>query len=120
MSYHWFANNENSAEAQLRPWLDPIGSNALYMDGSYQPTTVISEARTNNKIEVFPNPATETIRIHFSNPIPHTVRIYSSNGLLIKEIQSYFPTDEISVSSLSKGVYFIETVGAGRTKFVKL
>ncbi len=130
LSYHWFANNENSQKEQLRPWLDPTGSNALYIDGSYQPSaTSVPEAEKTSRIDVFPNPATDKIQIRipenteFLETLENGIGeicIYTANGAKIRQIQCNSQNCEIEISHLAKGVYFIEIPGYGHAKFIKL
>jgi hypothetical protein len=58
---------------------------------------------------VGPNPAKSCIRISSAeeNRRFKTIRIYNSNGKLVDQ----FPfSEEIEISSLSNGIYFIEAV----------
>ena len=56
---------------------------------------------------VFPNPAAESITIHFSKSnVNDQVQIYDAMGLLVKEIETSEST-VVNISNLQTGVYFI-------------
>ncbi len=55
---------------------------------------------------IFPNPATETLKISFRNNQKQQLEIYNFVGQLIKEV-SIINSETINISDLQKGVYFI-------------
>jgi len=58
-----------------------------------------------SKIKLFPNPASSILFIETENNIPLTFSIYNSMGQLM--IQNNLTNNSISISHLSKGIYFI-------------
>jgi hypothetical protein len=54
---------------------------------------------------LFPNPASSILFIETENNIPLTFSIYNSLGQLM--IQNNLTNNSISISHLSKGIYFI-------------
>ena len=68
----------------------------------------------NEPLKVFPNPATDKIKVLFSEPI-QSIKLYSINGVFIKKelVDGY-----IDVSDLPIGVYFI-TVNQYHIKFLR-
>ena len=68
----------------------------------------------NEPLKVFPNPATDKIKVLFSEPI-QSIKLYSINGVFIKKelVNGY-----IDVSDLPIGVYFI-TVNQYHIKFLR-
>lgn len=102
-----------------------IGFNNLSTEilfNAYEPQCTIDNSLSSNsidsplydKIKVFPNPATDRIRIISSSPI-RDFKMYNINGQSIKKT----PSDTyIEVSDLPAGVYFI-TVNGRHTKFLK-
>ncbi|MFC2086625.1 T9SS type A sorting domain-containing protein, partial [Bacteroidota bacterium] len=57
-----------------------------------------------DKIEVYPNPANDYIRIRNLEDV-NNVTIINTNGMIVKELS--YPSDYISVSDLKKGIYII-------------
>lgn len=72
------------------------------------------------KVQVYPNPASDFIRIENAQQI-QKVNIFNINGALVVETAN---TDTIAVSHLNKGVYFVKLIadnGASITrKFVRM
>lgn len=67
-----------------------------------------------NRLTIFPNPASDKIKVIFSDTI-YSIKLYNINGLLIKkELVNGF----MDISDLSKGVYFID-VNNYHFKFLK-
>lgn len=120
LSYHWFANNEISPDGQLRPWLDPVGSNALYIDGSYRPSNSIKQIDNKNVIQLFPNPSTDWIQVQFPDNKSRELIIYSADGRKIKHLWFSVATAEIFVGDLAKGLYIVKVQDCGYSKFIKL
>ncbi len=69
----------------------------------------------NNQLSVFPNPATDVITIKAKNQ-PKSVVIYTVSGSKVSDYS--VQGDQINVSKLNTGVYFIQT-DLGVTRFVK-
>ena len=75
---------------------------------------------TLNNIAIYPNPVSDQLNIYSENVVIETVAIYSMNGK--KVVEELTETNSIDVSTLSKGIYFIEVSSEyGKTvkKFIK-
>jgi hypothetical protein len=64
--------------------------------------TYIPEISSTNKISFFPNPASDQIKINADKV--QEVKVYASNG---SHIETYY-SNNINLSQLNKGIYFIE------------
>lgn len=87
-------------------------------------TTGVNENTTNvtaAQLSVYPNPATDVLNISLSNGTSiETVNIYNVSGKLVNTAKVI--ANQINISDLSNGVYFIEVLtenGKLTTKFVK-
>ena len=82
-------------------------------------TTKLSE--TENTISVFPNPAKDFLWISMEQPMSmKMIKVYTSNGIKVLDKTIY--KNKIDVSSLEKGIYFIEILLDNKlykSKFVK-
>lgn len=113
-SRHWDAQG-TTADKQLRPWLDPVGSNPISLQGvNFNNCTSISveDIKTvNTNITVFPNPANDFVNLKFENYYFNagTVRIFDVMGKLVSsfEISKYENEFVFSVTHLENGIYFI-------------
>ena len=77
--------------------------------------SIENEAQAQNPtLKVFPNPATDKLKILFSEPIK-SINLYSVNGLFIKKkiVNGY-----INISDLAKGLYFL-SINQHNIKFFK-
>jgi len=81
-----------------------------------------SETQLQNKIQVYPNPARDMLKIKTeNNQKTSSVSLYSSTGIFIKQIEMN-SNSEINVSQLSKGVYILKIQtgnSSSSTKFIK-
>ena len=86
------------------------------------PIMEITQERNPGNIVLYPNPGSDQIHLKFNGEL-NNVRIVSSTGHLIREINTVFSDQAISVADLHSGVYFIliEQDGEQNAKrFVKL
>lgn len=80
----------------------------------------IRENKKIDQINITPNPAQETIRIHFLDPNiqgQQELKIYSITGQLVLHKMIYPPESEINIKTLKSGVY-IYNIGDHRGKIV--
>lgn len=68
-------------------------------------------------LALYPNPGSETIRIHSDNLDMLSVRVYSLHGQLVQQ-GNYQPNQAIDVSGLSSGLYIVQ-VNDATLKFSK-
>jgi hypothetical protein len=63
-------------------------------------------------VSVLPNPATEKIVINLSDPSSITeIQIVNSTGQVVRQVRSVQFTNEVSISSLQAGMYYIRLFG---------
>lgn len=82
-------------------------------------TVSVSEVENKNGIDIYPNPANETLFIKTKTPI-QSVSIVNTVGIQVKNIQTQ--VDAIDISSLPAGVYIAEvqtTNGKITQRFIK-
>lgn len=120
LSYHWFANNEQDSSQQLRPWLDPLRSGALYMDGSYlrssaQPAVTESEPA----VRIYPNPASEELSVRLLTDDILTAEIFSVSGQRIRSVSLQQGENRIPLQDMAEGIYLLRVAGERQCNFVK-
>lgn len=120
LSYHWFANNEQDSAQQLRPWLDPLRSGVLYMDGSYlrssaQPAVTESE----QAVRIYPNPASEELSVRLLTDDIRTAEIFSVSGQRIRSVSLQQGENRIPLQEMAEGIYLLRVAGEHQCHFVK-
>lgn len=80
---------------------------------SFQMNTLgTSDAETNkNYVTVYPNPATDYIKIQADHKVD--IKLYDTSGRIVLEKTNISPDSPISVSDLAKGVYMISITEKG-------
>jgi hypothetical protein len=99
----WFFPLENSWE-----YLDTLISYTVpFLYACVSPTSGIDEVLTENSISIYPNPASDFIRIQFSSQIAEHVRIYNLLGELVydQKVTSNFKLD---LANWSAGIYVVK------------
>ncbi len=110
-SVHWNGNG-SAPNRQLRPWLDPLNTGVMVLDG--KPRSLISvedgPPRPSTSILVHPNPARDIIDVDFS-ALRATdngrAYVYTPQGRGVMEIALVSGRGRADVSALPAGVYFI-------------
>jgi hypothetical protein len=72
----------------------------------------------NLSFKIFPNPANNILTIQSKMPVEN-VKIYTAQGVLVNEVF----TNNIDLSGLSAGIYFVEVTVDGKSatkKFIKI
>ncbi len=72
-----------------------------------QTTTSISEMTTAMSIQIFPNPASESIFIRLNESTNGTIQIFDQLGAIVSEVSINSAFSEIDVSNLKAGMYFV-------------
>ena len=108
---HWDANGSTS-DKQLKPWLDPAGSNPTTLSGrSYCVAGLDDISYIRENINVFPNPANDILNIDFSNYNVSDGQIFVTDLLgkqVIEPVKGNFDaTFELNVSGLKAGMYYV-------------
>ncbi|MCQ2284570.1 MAG: T9SS type A sorting domain-containing protein, partial [Bacteroidales bacterium] len=86
--------------------------------------TGLNEYLSENDVEIYPNPAENTLFINFDNNQYNVsnIQLFDINGRLISSEQVEANVNSINVSNLTSGCYFIR-LSDGRnaftTKFIK-
>lgn len=81
------------------------------------PTNI--EEFNNNEFTIYPNPVKDIVSISIaSKTVINTINLYSVTGKLIKEIQ--LPKNQIDLSNLKSGIYFIEVISENKKEILKL
>ena len=86
----------------------------------------VDENSTNNRINVYPNPATDKLTIQWSDGIykEESFRILESSGLSVSEGQSIVQGEKqnsatLDISGLKKGLYFLKYSSGNSFKIVR-
>ncbi|MDI1318486.1 T9SS type A sorting domain-containing protein [Flavobacterium sp.] len=83
----------------------------------------VANATLVNTIELYPNPASTELNISsIKGELISNIAVYSINGSLVKEIKSNNSAQNISVSDLQSGMYFIRVTSNDKIsnlKFIK-
>ena len=76
-------------------------------------TELEEEFRSDNRINVYPNPFTNTINIDFrDNKSPKSIDIYNIGGTLLRQTPVFDSSSiEIDMSNLEAGIYIARIVG---------
>ena len=62
-------------------------------------------------VEIYPNPASDFVRVSTVNGQQSTVRVYNTLGMLVEEIEMNSEEIEINISDYKSGMYFIDVDG---------
>lgn len=103
------------------------GTAASFTSGFNQPriklTTSSESIREKVNVSVFPNPASDYIKIRYDGQLPLTIRVFSLTGKEILEHQMADPEFILSLHNLSAGTYLLEvtdkTSGKNLYKIIK-
>ena len=85
------------------PIIDTEKIPAFDIDG----TIGVEESVTETNIEIYPNPASDFVRVSTVNGQQSTVRVYNTLGMLVEEFEMQSNEIEINVSDYKSGMYFI-------------
>lgn len=83
-------------------------------------TTSIDNLQWGHTLKIYPNPATNYIRVEGLPDGKSTIELYNTIGIRVQQKQVNTTDTEIDVSSLSKGIYLLKIMSAGRTKTEKI
>ena len=107
-SYHWDQNGSEPGK-QLKPWLDPINSGVLALNGW---ALSVDEPQTDEWISIYPNPATDrlTIRMNSQNIKSFGVSMTDLYGNLVQKLQFNATGNQehqLNLAGLNNGMYLI-------------
>ena len=78
---------------------------------------VTTFGQNENNLTLYPNPASDLIKIGANSNDVMEVKMYTLTGQLVQQ-GKYFPNEAIDISALSEGIYLIQAQGV-TFKFVK-
>ncbi len=113
-SYSW-ASNGTTAETQLKPWLDPLNTNVMSLNGM-NIASVSEFAKNQNlpKVNIYPNPVSDKITVVFLQDItsPVVLKLYNTMGQeILNQEYSYIKREipiHLNIIDLQKGLYFLQ------------
>lgn len=136
--------NFSASDYSLKPnsWVVNTGNNTLYSGANgpnkdimgnprivqgtidlgayeYQGVLAINENSTNPKLQIFPNPARETLTVRLSESDSQSYEIYSNTGQLVKKGNINGKETKIELQNLPSGVYLLKTQDQQGIKFIK-
>ncbi len=125
-----YTNNELATELYNMPKNHYVEVRTMYADDKSSVSLMdifasgvnVSEINETSSFNVYPNPASDFVKVSTDNSQQTTVRIYNVLGMLVEEIEVNANETEINVSDYNPGIYFIniETENGSVTKkFIK-
>lgn len=126
--YLWMPDNETSLEnnsnysiqfANTNTWDSSTGYNNLFQTISLE-TLGLEDHLDDEKILVYPNPASDYIIIKLKNNTEEKIEIYNVNGQLIKST-SVSNNQKLNIAKLPNGIYFVNLLNnkSSTIKFIK-
>ncbi|PMD98132.1 hypothetical protein BWI97_05455 [Siphonobacter sp. BAB-5405] len=116
-----FDRQENISVYKLASVVNGCGVGRVIEPSQLRVELVTSvELPTVSAIEVFPNPATEKIRINVGRPGTHQVRLYSLTGTLLSESNFSDTYIDLDVSDLPMGTYLLRFLEKGNTQTFRI
>jgi len=82
------------------------------------PLGLLSEEKTDNHIQIFPNPSSGLFTLTYSGAKPTGAKVYNSHGNLCDETTVLGLTQTIDLHTQPKGIYYLHTSEGIATKLV--
>lgn len=82
-------------------------------------TTGISDYKTNNEINVYPNPSSEYIHIKQTKHVALEGAVYNASGKKVLIFNADEPNTQLNIAGLSRGIYYITLTENGKTVSTK-
>ena len=121
-----YTNNELATELYNMPKNHYVEVRTMYADDKSSVSLIdifasgvnVSEINETSSFNVYPNPASDFVKVSTDNRQQTTVRIYNILGMLVEEIEINSNETEINVSDYNPGIYFfnIQTENGNVTK----
>jgi hypothetical protein len=95
----------------------------VYKYGPQLANGIDEAAELNAKIQVYPNPASDVLKVATKSEKPFEVFVYSLNGSVVRQEKNLGTTLSLNISDLAAGEYIVVVKSAGQTtntKFIKL
>jgi uncharacterized protein (TIGR02145 family) len=126
----WWSSSENSPYGAWCRRIDNTSPsvNRLYSNESNgfsvrclkDLTTQKDESDYQNEIKIYPNPAINRVYIDCTSRQKIKMQIYNMIGECVRQRELHYGTNDIDISSLSKGIYVIHLTGEDKTIQQKL
>lgn len=89
---------------------------------TFQVTTDVSVAEKNlsDDLKIYPNPFIDVLNLHFPNMNIERLGLYNLIGQKLYEISNPKATEEIDLSFLSSGIYYLKVQNEGGQKVFKI
>lgn len=82
--------------------------------------TSLSKTTIAQSIQIYPNPATNSIKVKGVTKVGNSIAILSMDGKTVKLLHNYLDNEEIELSNISNGVYILKiTDDNGKVDFIK-
>ena len=121
-----YTNNELATELYNMPKNHYVEVRTMYADDKSSVSLMdifasgvnVSEINETSSFNVYPNPASDFVKVSTDNRQQTTVRVYNTIGMLVEEIEINSNETEINVSDYNPGIYFfnIQTENGNVTK----
>ena len=121
-----YTNNELATELYNMPKNHYVEVRTMYADDKSSVSLMdifasgvnVSEINETSSFNVYPNPASDFVKVTTVNGQQSTVKVYNTLGMLVEEIEINSNETEINVSDYNPGVYFfsIQTENGNVTK----
>ncbi len=110
-----YTNNELATELYNMPKNHYVEVRTMYADDKSSVSLMdifasgvnVSEINETSSFNVYPNPASDFVKVSTDNRQQTTVRVYNTIGMLVEEIEINSNETEINVSDYNPGIYFI-------------
>ncbi|WP_299899821.1 DUF4832 domain-containing protein [uncultured Aquimarina sp.] len=126
--YLWIPDNDTSLQtnpdysvqlANVGTWDSQTGYNDLLQTVTLEPSLSVDDIELeNNRLSIYPNPASSDVTIKVHESIKEDIQIYNSLGQLIMKIHP-LKIQKIDVSHLDSGIYFFK-IGNSKVAQCKL
>ncbi len=118
MAKHWSASaNPNANGQELSVWLDPAGTNSLFLNGSYphvdkvlpcDPASIEEELLQFNDVLVYPTLINESFTVELkNNQSINQCLVFDANGKILADRKTDRSSLIFDTSSWSDGVYYL-------------
>ena len=85
----------------------PIQNPGVIVKIEYTGGTLTADTGNKNNFYIYPNPTTDHLNISFNYLAPINIGIYTINGQLVKVVEEVRNNDQINISKLPTGIYFL-------------
>ena len=123
----------NSSQTQKYNWVDatPLSGISYYrlqqvdFDGSSTHSSIVAVSRASvpNDVKVFPNPADNTVTVHYSEEFfdqePVQAMIISLEGRIVKQFLLEKSSENLDISNLPAGLYILKLMREGQQVYVE-